>query len=65
VLPAPTFPGIPAAVGVRNAVAVRIKLDGQGANDADAMLAAITPRTRIVFCCTPNPPSGGLMSADA
>jgi len=65
VLPAPTFPGIPAAVGVRNAVAVRIKLDGQGANDADAMLAAITPRTRIVFCCTPNPPSGGLMSAEA
>ena len=65
VLPAPTFPGIPAAVGVRNAVAMRVKLDARGANDADAMLAAITPRTRIVFCCTPNPPSGGLMSETA
>ena len=65
VLPAPTFPGIPAAVGVRNAVAMRVKLDAQGSNDAHALLAAITPRTRIVFCCTPNPPSGGLMSASA
>ena len=65
VLPAPTFPGIAAAVGVRNAIAVRTKLDALGANDTDAMLAAITPRTRIVFCCTPNPPSGGLMNAEA
>jgi histidinol-phosphate aminotransferase len=65
VLPAPTFPGIPAAVGVRNSVGRRVELDAQGANDADAMLAAITAQTRIVFCCTPNPPSGGLMKAEA
>jgi histidinol-phosphate aminotransferase len=65
VVPAPTFPGIPAAVAVRNAIAVRTRLDGEGANDAVALLSAITMRTRIVFCCTPNPPSGGLMSADA
>ena len=30
-----------------------------------ALLAAITPRTRMVFCCTPNPPSGGMMDAAA
>jgi histidinol-phosphate aminotransferase len=65
VVAAPTFPGIAAAVGLRNATPVRTMLDAQGANDPAALLAAITSRTRILFCCTPNPPSGGLMGAEA
>jgi histidinol-phosphate aminotransferase len=28
-------------------------------------MAAVTDRTRLVFCCTPNPPTGGLMTAAA
>lgn len=32
--------------------------------DIDALLAAVTPRTRIVFVANPNNPTGALLSAD-
>ena len=34
-------------------------------HDLDAMFAAITPRTRVVFVANPNNPTGTLVSADA
>ena len=33
--------------------------------DADAVLAALTPQTRIVWLCSPNNPSGNLLSGEA
>ena len=36
-----------------------------GAIDLDAMAAAVGPRTRLVWACTPNNPTGGAVSAGA
>jgi histidinol-phosphate aminotransferase len=65
VIPAPSFPRYALSGRILGAKPVRARLDADGANDPDAMIAAITERTRVLFCCTPNPPSGGMMSAAA
>lgn len=62
VVPAPSFPSFGLGVSLQGATPVRAKLDRNGANDAAAILQAVGERTRLVFCCTPNPPSGGMMS---
>src|SRR5262249_22118789 len=63
VVPAPTFPSFATEAQVQGATPIRVKLDSQGANDAAGLVGAVTDRTRLVFCCTPNPPSGGMVSA--
>jgi histidinol-phosphate aminotransferase len=65
VIPAPSFPRYALSARILGATPVRTKLDAGGANDAAALARAVTGRTRAVFCCTPNPPSGGLMSGGA
>ncbi|MBL8662654.1 MAG: aminotransferase class I/II-fold pyridoxal phosphate-dependent enzyme [Candidatus Odyssella sp.] len=65
VVPAPSFPSFALSVALQGAAPVRAKLDRGGANDAAAILRALSERTRLVFCCTPNPPSGGMMSKSA
>ncbi len=64
VVPAPTFPSFATETRIQGAKPIRVKLDARGANDAEGIVAAITDKTRLVFCCTPNPPTGGLMSAE-
>jgi histidinol-phosphate aminotransferase len=61
VLPVPTYPGFFHAARLCGAKVIRTPLDRHGASDADALAAAVTDRTRVVFCCTPNAPSGGMM----
>jgi histidinol-phosphate aminotransferase len=63
--PAPTFPAYAHAARLFGAATLRAKLDAAGAPDTRTLAAAITDRTRLVFCCTPNPPSGNIMSAAA
>ncbi|HKF71450.1 MAG TPA: aminotransferase class I/II-fold pyridoxal phosphate-dependent enzyme [Stellaceae bacterium] len=63
VVPAPTFPSFATEVRIQGATPIRVRLDAHGANDAAGLVAAVTDRTRLVFCCTPNPPSGGMVSA--
>jgi len=36
-----------------------------GVHDLDAMLAAVTPRTKVVFVCDPNNPTGTRVERDA
>lgn len=65
VVPAPSFPRYAVSARLQGAVPHRVKLDAEGANDAVGLIAAVDARTPVMFACTPNPPSGGMMTAAA
>ncbi|TIC82897.1 histidinol-phosphate transaminase [Nocardioides sp. GY 10127] len=58
VYPWRSFEAYPIAVSTCGAVSVQVPLTADGRHDLEAMLAAITDRTRIVMVCTPNNPTG-------
>ena len=60
VIPWRSFEAYPLCVAVAGARAVRVPLTP----DVPAMLAAITPRTRVVMACTPNNPTGTVLTAE-
>ncbi|MFF2553355.1 histidinol-phosphate transaminase [Nocardia sp. NPDC058058] len=53
-----SFEAYPIVTQVAGATAVRVPLDHDFAHDLDALAAAITPNTRVVFVCNPNNPTG-------
>ena len=53
----PTFSLFPKDAVLFDAVPVKVPLR-DGVHDLDAMLAAVTPRTKIVVVCDPNNPTG-------
>ncbi|MGE5275293.1 MAG: histidinol-phosphate transaminase [Verrucomicrobiota bacterium] len=53
----PSFASYPIDAAKQGAVAVKVPLR-EDRYDLDAMLEAITPRTRLVFLCLPNNPTG-------
>lgn len=60
-----SFEAYPSLVRIAGATPVPVPLDAHHAHDLDAMLAAITPRTRLVFVCNPNNPTGTVVGAEA
>jgi histidinol-phosphate aminotransferase len=60
----PSFPTYLTDAAKQQATVVRVALR-DGAMDLEAMAAAIGPRTRLVWVCTPNNPTGGAISAAA
>ena len=64
VIPWRSFEAYPICVAVAGARAVRVPLTPDARHDVPAMLAAITPRTRVVMACTPNNPTGTILTAD-
>lgn len=62
VFPAPSFPIYQHATQTQGAVWGTAPLTDAGACDADALLAAINGRTKLVFCATVNNPTGGLIA---
>jgi histidinol-phosphate aminotransferase len=54
----PSFITYPISVRKVGAVPVGVPLDANYRYDLDAMLAAITDRTRLVYVCNPNNPTG-------
>ncbi len=54
----PSFVVYPMVTQMFGAVSVKVPLAPGEVHDLDAMLAAITERTRIVFLCNPNNPTG-------
>ncbi|MDQ0728891.1 histidinol-phosphate transaminase [Microbacterium sp. W4I20] len=59
-----SFEAYPSLVRIAGATPVAVPLNADHAHDLDAMLAAITPRTRLIFVCNPNNPTGTVVSAD-
>lgn len=58
-----TFPQYKHNAEIEGAVTIEVPLK-DGAHDLDAMLAAVNDRTKIVWICNPNNPTGTLVSAD-
>jgi histidinol-phosphate aminotransferase len=52
-----SFEAYPYLTDLANATSVQVPLVGHG-HDLSAMAAAITDRTRLIFVCTPNNPTG-------
>ncbi|MFE6648784.1 histidinol-phosphate transaminase [Nocardioides sp. NPDC057772] len=53
-----SFEAYPIAILAAGATAVKVPVTERGRHDLDAMAAAITERTKVVFVCTPNNPTG-------
>lgn len=67
VIPRPSWPVCHRRLQALEARIVEVPLDSDDESwryDADRMLAAITPATKLVVVCTPNNPTGNAMSLD-
>jgi histidinol-phosphate aminotransferase len=60
----PSFVVYPLVTRMFGATAVPVPLTADARHDLRAMLAACTPRTRLLFLCNPNNPTGTIYSRD-
>lgn len=61
----PSFEAYPIVTGIAGATPVVVPLDDEYRQDLQAVGDAITDRTRCIFVCTPNNPTGTIVSHDA
>ncbi len=61
----PSFVVYPMVTQLMGATAVKVPLTNDLVHDLDAMLAAITDRTRLLFLCNPNNPTGTIYTREA
>lgn len=59
-----SFEAYPISVGLSGAESVQVPLLADGRHDLDAMAAAVTERTKIILLCTPNNPTGPVLSRE-
>ncbi len=55
------YPSLPLVAG---ATGVQVPLTADSRHDLDAMAAAVTDRTRAIILCTPNNPTGPIITSD-
>ncbi len=56
-----SFEAYPIITQVAGATSVQVPLTEDEGHDLDAMLAAVTDRTRLIFVCNPNNPTGTVL----
>lgn len=59
-----SFEAYPGLAVVAGATAVTVPNDADGGHDLDAMADAVTERTRLVIVCSPNNPTGPVVTQD-
>jgi histidinol-phosphate aminotransferase len=57
-----SFEAYPIITTIAGAVSVQVPLTNDGQHDLAGMLSAITSKTRVIFICTPNNPTGGIVT---
>eukprot|EP01037_Dinobryon_pediforme_P004283 gene4283-4333_t len=65
VLPFPSFPRYGISTRISGARAIPVEVTPDGSNDPERLLASVADDTSIVFCCTPNGNTGGILTKDA
>lgn len=60
-----SFEAYPIITAIAGAQAITIELDQHGAHDLPAMARAVTDRTKVMFLCTPNNPTGNIITQQA
>lgn len=58
IIPVPTFPMYEARVKIAGGVPILIPLDANFYWDVDLILSAVNTKTRLIFVCSPNNPTG-------
>lgn len=56
-----SFEAYPIILDIAGAVSVRVPLTQDGSHDLSAMANAITEKTKLIFVCTPNNPTGNIV----
>lgn len=59
-----SFEAYPIWTQIAGATSIQVPLLPDESHDLEAMLAAITPRTRVVFVCNPNNPTGQVVTKE-
>lgn len=65
VFPWRSFEAYPILSRIAGATPVPVPLDAQGCNDLKGLAAAVTERTRLIFVCNPNNPTGTTITREA
>ena len=65
IMPWPSFAMYPIVIKGMGGVVVEVPLRDDFTHDLDAMLDAVTERTKVVFVCNPNNPTGTSIGAEA
>ena len=61
----PTYGMYEVSAAVNDVQLIKVPLTSDFQVDAEAVLAAITPTTKLIWLCSPNNPSGNLLQAEA
>jgi histidinol-phosphate aminotransferase len=64
VYPWRSFEAYPIITQISGARSVQVPLRADESHDLDAMAAAVNERTRLIFLCTPNNPTGNVLHRD-
>lgn len=64
IAPEPGFVTYAKIIAMKDAVFVGVPVRDDGVVDVDATLAAVTPRTRLVYVASPNNPTGGMLAGE-
>lgn len=62
IVPDPSFGRYTLAARIHGAQVIPVPAKADGGNDVEAMLAAVRPDTRLMYACTPNNPTGAMLT---